>query len=477
MIGGVTTGSVPGRRLGLGSLTPSGRAVVPSGWALYDFANTIYSYAVVSYAMGLWLVEDTQFGKANGPFAFSVAIAVSVGINALVSPILGALSDRAGGRRLPVPAVLHAALHRPDGAHRPEPGVRRPRRSSSIANFAYQSALIYYDATLKTVSYPETRGKLSGIGVAIGYCGTIFIGVLIFLLDLPIASVFFVAAALYGLFAIPLFLVVREPVPPPGTPEPGLREAIAALGQLRATILDARTVPGLTRFLVARFFYSDAVNTIIVVMAIVATEAMGLTNTVANLILLALAIVAVLASFGWGWTVDRLGPKRTLMIVLSSWAIGLVVGGISLGVGGTVGLAMFLLAGAILGSGLGGVQVSDRVLMLRLSPPEKLGEFFGLYGLVGQGLAGHRAAAVRRDPVAVPAGARRGRVPARCAEPARDDARRGVAAPAGQRSLDGEWRARGVAGRDAARTAGAGLGTDRATGRRPVAPRVGRQAR
>ena len=175
----------------------------------------------------------------------------------------------------------------------------------TIANFAYQSALIYYDATLKTVSYPETRGKLSGIGVAVGYCGTIVIGVLIFVLDLPIASVFFVAAALYGLFAIPLFLVVREPAPPPGTPQPGLRDAIAALGQLRATILDARTVPGLTRFLVGRFFYSDAVNTIIVVMAIVATEAMGLTNTVANLILLALAIVAVAGEL-------RLGPGRSI---------------------------------------------------------------------------------------------------------------------------------------------------------------------
>ena len=46
---------------------------------------------------------------------------------------------------------------------------------------------------------------------------------------------------------------------------------------------------------------------------------------------------------------------------------------------------MFLLAGAILGSGLGGVQVADRVLMVRLSPPEQLGAFFGLYGLVGKG--------------------------------------------------------------------------------------------
>jgi UMF1 family MFS transporter len=168
-------------------------------------------------------------------------------------------------------------------------------------------------------------------------------------------------------------------------PGPVLVEAVAALGQLRTTILDARTVPGLPRFLLGRFFYSDAVNTIIVVMAIVATEAMGLTATVANLILLTLAIVAVVASFGWGALVDRLGPKRTLMIVLASWAVGLVVGGISLGVPGSVGLAMFLLAGAVLGSGLGGVQVADRVLMMRLSPPEQLGEFFGLYGLVGKG--------------------------------------------------------------------------------------------
>jgi uncharacterized PurR-regulated membrane protein YhhQ (DUF165 family) len=37
---------------GLGALTPSGRASVPLSWALYDLANTIYSYAIVSYAIG-----------------------------------------------------------------------------------------------------------------------------------------------------------------------------------------------------------------------------------------------------------------------------------------------------------------------------------------------------------------------------------------------------------------------------------------
>jgi len=255
-------GSGPARG-GLAGLTPSGRAIVPIGWSLYDFANTIFSYAVVSYAMGLWLVDDTRFGQGGGQLAFSVAIAVSVGINAIVSPILGMLSDRAGGRRLPYLLFFTLLCIIPTAVIGNSPALLG-LVLFTVANFAYQSALIYYDATLKTVSHPATRGKLSGIGVAIGYCGTIFIGVLIFLLDLPVASVFFVAAALFGLFAIPLFLVVREPAPPPGTPRPGFRDALASLSQLAATIADARKVPGLGRFLLGRFFYSDAVNTVIV---------------------------------------------------------------------------------------------------------------------------------------------------------------------------------------------------------------------
>ncbi len=44
----------------------------------------------------------------------------------------------------------------------------------------------------------------------------------------------------------------------------------------------------------------------------------------------------------------------------------------------------FLLGGVLLGAGLGGVWTSDRVFMLRLSPPDKVGEFFGLYGIAGK---------------------------------------------------------------------------------------------
>jgi UMF1 family MFS transporter len=373
-------GSGMGFLASLGGLTASGKARVAVSWALYDFANTIFSFAVVSSAIGLWLVADERFGERDGNFILSVAVVASVGLNALVSPILGALSDR-GGRRLPYLFAFTALCIVPTafiGASSPVLGVAL----FVIANFGYQAALIYYDATLKTVGKPGTRGRLSGIGVGIGYLGTIFAGLVMLIFGVSVDDRFLVAALLFAAFAIPIFVFVRES----GTVgRVTMNDVFGSLAQCVTTVRHAREVPGLLRFLVARFFYSDAVNTIIVVMSVVTTKAMGMTDSQALMVLLGLTVVAIFASFGWGRLVDRLGPRRTLMIVLTSWAVGLVLGGISLGIGGAIGIVLFLIAGAILGSGLGGVQVADRVLMVRLSPPERVGEFFGLYGLVGKG--------------------------------------------------------------------------------------------
>ncbi len=303
------------RRRGLGAMTPSGRAIVPASWALYDFANTIFSFAVVSGAIGLYLVNDRQFGERDGNLLLSIAIVVSVGLNAIVSPILGAISDRVG-RRLPFLFVFTALCIGTTFLIADVPPLVG-LLLFIIANFAYQAALIYYDATIKTVSLPETRGRLSGIGTAIGYCGTITVGLLIALLDVAVADRFRLSALLFLVFALPIFLVVREP-----QPEPRARltagELVASFGQLRQSIAHARTVPGLGRFLVGRFFYSDAVNTVIVVMSVVTVKVLGVSEATTNLILLGLTVVAVAMSFAWGRLCDRYGPKRTLIAVLAS---------------------------------------------------------------------------------------------------------------------------------------------------------------
>ncbi len=82
---------------GLGGLTRSGSSVQALAWALYDFANTIFSFAIVSFAMSLWTIRF--LGEGPGTFWFTAAVSVSVLLNAIVSPVLGAMSDRVGRRK------------------------------------------------------------------------------------------------------------------------------------------------------------------------------------------------------------------------------------------------------------------------------------------------------------------------------------------------------------------------------------------
>jgi UMF1 family MFS transporter len=361
---------------GLGALTRSGSPAEGLSWALYDFANTIYSFAIVSFAMGPWTVR--ALGEANGTLAFTVAGSLSVLLNALVSPALGAMSDRTGGRKryllvFTVLCVMPTALI---GLVDIWLGLL----AFALANFAYQAALIYYDAILPDVALPEKRGRLSGIGVGLGYLGTIVSGLLLrFTTDnegLTTAGSFLLVASLFAVFAIPLFLVVRER-PRIGAPF-RIADAIGSWRQLGVTWQHAGERPGLRRFVVGRFFYSDGVNTAIAVMSLFTINAVGFTEGEALSVLIGLTVVAVLASFVWGYLADRWGPKRTLLTVLASWVLGLLI------IGLFPNKTVFPLAGAILGSGLGGTAVTDRLLLLRLTPPARVGEMFGLFGLAGK---------------------------------------------------------------------------------------------
>jgi UMF1 family MFS transporter len=251
----------------------------------------------------------------------------------------------------------------------------------AMANFAYQAALIYYDAILPDVARPEKRGRLSGIGVGLGYLGTIVSGLLLrFTTDdqgLITAASFVLVASLFAVFAIPLFLIVRER--PRTDPTPfRVMDAIGSWRQLGVTWQHAGEQPGLRRFIVGRFFYSDGVNTAIAVMSLFTINAVGFTESEALYVLLGLTVVAVIASFGWGYLADRWGPKRTLLVVLASWVLGLLI------IGLVTNKVVFLFAGAILGSGLGGTAVTDRLLLLRLAPAHQVGEMFGLFGLAGK---------------------------------------------------------------------------------------------
>lgn len=348
------------------------RKVARAGWALYDFADTIWSFAVLSRAIGLFLIH--QLGDASGNLAVTLAIAISVLANAVLSPFLGAVSDRYG-RRLPFLFFFTVATVIPTAAI-PFVPVPAGILLFCIAVFAYQSSLIYYDATLQLVSTPENRGRIASLSTGVGYMGTVFVGILLILTDLSVEMTFVVAAILFFVLSLPTFIFLKDDQ---SRRNHDAHPIGAAWTQTWRTVKSLHLYPGLGRFLLSRFFYTDALNTSVTIMTVFSVQAVGFTESESVYVLLGLTLSAIVSSFIWGRLVDRIGPKQTLFIVLCIWSVALFVGALFLA------KVAFIIAGIAIGAGFAGMHVSDRVLMYRLSPPERLGEFYGLYGLVGKG--------------------------------------------------------------------------------------------
>ncbi len=359
------------------------RAVV--SWVLYDLANTIFSMGVISLYFSLWVRDSVGAGKADSWYGMITALSMAVIF--VVSPLLGSMTDRAR-RRMPflVVSTLVCVLFTTQLARA---GFGWTAFFFVIANIAYQAGLQFYDALLPEVSTEENRGRIGGIGVGVGYLGSylaVGIGLLLGTEDKPL--LFTIIGVAFLVFAIPCFLFVKER----GNPDPrpiNLRMVLDSTRETIHTLTTSQEYPGLLRFLVGRVFYTDAINTVISIMALYTvnvaigtglTEAQG--QHEAQLVMMSAITFAVIGGFVWGWLTDRYGPKRTLDFVLRSWIVIFVFAAI-IGIAKLPLWALYVVA-ATAGFSLGGVWAADRPFMLRLTPPARVGEFYGLYGMVGR---------------------------------------------------------------------------------------------
>ena len=355
-------------------------------WVLYDLANTIFSMGVLSLYFSLYVQERVGIERADR--VYGLITAASMGLIFLVSPLAGAMSDRAR-RRMPfliwstiVCCAATALLARGPFALTIALFI--------LANAAYQAGVQYYDALLPAVSTPETRGRVSGLGVGIGYLGSyLAVGLGFVVASDDKATIFTAIAAAFFCLALPCFLFVRDRVnaaPRPIFAWSAIRESTA---ETMAALRSTQQFPGLARFLVGRVFYTDAINTVIAYMSLYTVNvamAGGLDaragEAQARLVLLSAITFAVAGGLVWGRIVDRRGAKRTLDAVLILWIVTFALAA-SIGALRLPGIGLYLV-GALAGVALGGVWSADRPLMLELTPPDRVGEFYGLYGMVGR---------------------------------------------------------------------------------------------
>ena len=160
-------------------MTPSSlpvRKLTTFSWILYDFSNTIYSMNVVSIYFALWITVNL----AKEDLWVSAGNSLSMFLVALTMPFLGTLSDFLKRPNtflllftmvcVVATAAIGIAGYFFEGAFLIVSAVLL----FTVANYAYQGALVFYNALLPQLTTPKNIGKISGYGVAAGYLGAIF---------------------------------------------------------------------------------------------------------------------------------------------------------------------------------------------------------------------------------------------------------------------------------------------------------------
>lgn len=351
---------------------------------------------IISMYFSQWIIVDNH----REDIWYSAAYALSMLLVALSMPILGAISDQARQKKpfllvctllciLCTATIGIASFALPPG----DVLVLTALGLFIIANYFYEGGIVFYNSLLTTVSQLANLGRVSGLGVALGYVGSIT-GLLLVLpfvqgkIALNIwgfqfqsgrQAAFLPTAFFFLVFSLPVFLLVREVRK--RKIKVSRLHAIAAFRRVKQGLLNTQKYPGVTRFLIADFMIEDAIATVILYMAVFLQKVVGFPDIVKTKFFIITTICAVIGSYLCGIVVDKIGPKRALAYVVWGWLISLLVIAIN------PSEAVIWLVGGAIGIFLGSTWTASRPLLATLVPSRQQGQFFGLYSLSGRAAA------------------------------------------------------------------------------------------
>jgi MFS transporter, UMF1 family len=359
-------------------------------WAMYDWANSAFATTVMAgffpvFFKQFWSVgtEPTlstfRLGVGNGIGGFAIAV---------LAPLIGAAADR-GGARVKMLALftvlgvsMTAALYWVDKGNWPWAVA-----CYALASVGFSGGATFCDSLLLDVAEKPEFDLVSAYGYSVGYLG----GGLLFAVNVwmtlspatfgladaaaAVRVSFLSVAVWWAVFTLPLLLFVRE------RRSASTYSAGAALKagwrELGTTIAHVRQYRTLRLFLVAFWLYIDGVNTVIK-MAVDYGMSIGLETKSLIAALLITQFVGFPAALVFGWIGKRFGTKTGLLLaigvylVITIWAYWLD------------STTEFYAMAIVIGLVQGGVQSLSRSFYGRLVPPEKAGEFFGFFNLIGK---------------------------------------------------------------------------------------------
>jgi UMF1 family MFS transporter len=365
---------------------------------MYDWAISALQTTVLVAVFPIFFVKvaAAEVSESKATQALATANTIAAVVVAILSPMLGAISDFAAAKKKMLGAAMLVGVAATAGMF----FIRRGDLALASALFIVAltgatASVVFYEALLPHIAAPDEIDRVSSAGYATGYIG----GGLLLALNLAWiqkpgwfglpngenlsesaatlpARLAFVSVAVWWLvFSLPLFRSVREP---PRTLEADEvrqpRSLIAPFVRLGETLRQLRGFRQAFVMLLAFLIYNDGIQTIIKMATAYGTE-IGIGQSSLITAVLLVQFIGIPFAFLFGMLADRIGAKRAIFLGLLLYtAISLV------GYFMTTATHFFILA-ALVGMVQGGTQALSRSLFASLIPAHKSGEFFGFYSV------------------------------------------------------------------------------------------------
>jgi UMF1 family MFS transporter len=366
---------------------------VINGWAMYDWANSVYNLVITTtffpaYYAAITGIQNPKF-KDGVPFLGRTYVntelkdyVLSFGflVIAALSPILSSIADYKGNKKnfmrffCYIGAISCSLLFLFDGDH-----VTLGLMCFMFAGIGFYGSQVFYNSYLPEIASDKDMDRISAKGYTMGYIGSVLmqlIGFAIVLLmpkgALPLKITFLLVGIWWVSFAQITFN--RLPNSPKSERKSKKHVLVNGFHELKIVWQQVIHMPVLKRFLSAFFFYSMGVQTVMLVAIDFGIKELKLEDTKLIITAVIIQLVAIAGAVGMSKLSATYGNIKILIFTVLLW-VGVCITGYFI----TTELHFYILA-SLVGLVMGGIQSLSRSTYSKLMPETKdTASFFSFY--------------------------------------------------------------------------------------------------
>ena len=365
---------------------------VINGWAMYDWANSVYNLVITSTIFPAYYEAVTGDGNENtivdkikiGGFEFTntalynYVLGIAFIIVAIISPLLSSIADYRGNKKqflqffCTMGSLACASLYFFDANH-----IIGGLISVIIACVGFWSSFVFYNSYLPEIAAPQDRDRISAKGYTMGYIGSVILQIICFvfvlkpdMFGITVGKASQLSFLLVGIWWIGFgwWAIGRLP-DSKGQMQFGNKESILSSGykELHIVWKQLKHLPILKNFLSAFFFYNMGVQTVMLAATLYGKSELNIPTTNLIIAILIIQIVAIPGAYFMAKLATSWGNFNTLMVAVLIWIVACVIGYYI----PRNGVYEFYTLAIMVGFIMGGIQSVSRSTYAKLMPETK----------------------------------------------------------------------------------------------------------